>query len=188
MKIIIFTILIIALFLISCEKGETTHYPVDEELQKYIPFEGGEKIHFMVNSTEQMILTAQNKRTETTEFEISNDRNIYDIITLSLINSNNGIVFNISVSHDSRNFPLYVVSEPHLQKSSVYNYNVLSHPNYTMLSSVNVRNRTYNDVMLTETESGSAYYSVEDGIIKIVNIDYVENDTTIFELDSIVWY
>ena len=212
MKKIVFPFIVaLLMFFISCEKEKSNHYYMDEELRSYIPFDGGEKLHYVVNDTQKTVLTAQPPIVSTQIAEgmwTSDPTNYYEEVRVSMVDSSKQEIFLIRASSLPDNYGIYIYHKPDYEQLKyhlglVLNYTGFFNLNnqhgdsfqdgYNFMEKYKMKGKTYFDVMQDGIPPQIMLYNKSDGIIfmnKVETVGYDEElkqDTISYELEKIEW-
>lgn len=204
MKKIVFPFIVLLLLVfVSCEEEEPVTYYVGE-LERYIPFEGGEQLHYFVNGTEKIILSPSEK--SFSMFRWSRVEN--ESLWIDLRDSIGHSVFTIRIlagsgrggddSYMTFDHNFYISEGEDSNGGFSFHYSFSGqYFDSQILDSLKVRDKTYYNVI--EAHYGDSYnkiyYCESDGIIKSQGIkstwindgNDLVHDTIIYELEKIVW-
>lgn len=200
-----FLVLVLALF-ISCEEDPEAYFL--GELESFIPFEGGEQLHYVVNGTEKKVLTATEKNSrifpspeyysEWLSIGLADWKgfNVFSITLQAGTYVSASFDYNYSVRFtDTEN--TFTIHQQITFNHDFQNSSPNSASNSKVLESLKVRDRTYYNVVETKNINGATtstlYYCESDGFIKLEGIRYVwvgedyKRDTITYDLEKIIW-
>lgn len=196
----ILIVLTVMLFFESCQKlfdsnkidGE---YYITNEMRELVPFQGGEKAHFIVDDSIKIVMEAGERKGSTIEVPIGTHTSHYEIReyeTILFQNENYYLRYELMGIHFAKRRPLlYVQCNPGYKSAEVDYFVPLPNDENKYLDSLFVLNRWIKDVYIAEDlkyqyqpqeYADTVYYSPHYGIIKVISKEGGD-----WELEKIEW-
>ena len=181
----------ILVFLSSCSKsGVAGEKFVTDEMKNQNPFNGGEMLYFVSDSSEHFIFQVAHRNSEIHNYPLGNDIDYYYLVeiektTIASVSTENDYRFLMEANGLNKQ---YYISFSYENRGIGVTFNLpMTKENSQYIDSVKVMEQWYHDVFIYEIQrkdnnAYKLYYSTEFGVVKI---DF--SDDSYWELESVEW-